>query len=250
MKKKIIVILALFSLNSILSQNLTGKVIYKKEYTNTMSLNSEFLNKYKNNQEFIRKVKEIDSNKEELVRELKFELVFENNVSLFKVQDFLELENNKFYSFTIGPEGSIIYYTNQKNKENIKQKNAYGELFLVEYPMQEWELINETKKVGEYTCYKATTIKTVKGRKGIINTPVEAWYTPEIAIPFGPLGYNGLPGLIIELSMYNYKYYVSKIALNSGNEMNIKKPTQGKVVSKKEFEEIGLKVMSEFKKGL
>lgn len=62
------------------------------------------------------------------------------------------------------------------------------------------------------------------------------------------LGYIGLPRLIIELSMYNFKYYVSKIALNSSKENSIKIPTQGKVITKEEFEEIGLKVMSEFKK--
>lgn len=249
MNKHILILAIILSVNFCWAQQTKGIVIYKKEYINVMSTNSEFLNKYKNNQEFIRKVKEIDFNKGEVVRELRFELVFENYVSIFKAKDFLELENNKFYSFAIGPEGSIIYYTNQKNKQNISQTDAYGELFLVESPMHEWELSNETKKIGDYTCYKATTYKIIKGRKGITKTPVEAWYTPKIAVPFGPLGYNGLPGLIIELSMHNYKYYVSKIELNSSKEISIKKPTQGKVVTKEEFEEIGIKTMNEFKKG-
>ena len=120
---------------------------------------------------------------------------------------------------------------------------------MVEYPIQEWQLSNETKKIGAYTCYKATTMKIVNGRKGIIKTPVEVWYTPEIVIPFGPLGYNGLPGLIMELSMYNYKYYVSKIDLNTEKEVAIKKPTKGKKVTEAEFKEIGIETMSSYKRG-
>lgn len=249
MNKHILVLSIILSVNFCWAQQTKGIVIYKKEYINTMSSNTEFLNKNKNNPDFIRKVKEIDVQKGEIVNELRFKLVFDNNASIFKVQNFLELENNRFYSFAIGPEGSNIYYTNKKNKENIRQVDAYGDLFLVDYPVQEWELSSETKKIGAYTCYKAITIQTVNGKKGITKTRVEVWYTPEIAIPFGPLGYNGLPGLIVELSMHNYKYYVIKIELNSDEKINIKKPTQGKIVTKEEFEKIGLKAMSDFKKG-
>jgi GLPGLI family protein len=248
MSKIILVLTIILSVNFCLAQQTKGRVIYKKEYTDVMSSNKEFLNKNKNNPEFIKKVKDIDFNKSEIVSKLHFDLFFDNYISIFKVNDFLELETNKFYRFAIGPEGSIIYYTDQKNKQNIRQIDAYGELFLVGFSAPKWELSNESKKIGEYTCFKATAFNITKGRKGIIKTPIEAWYTPEVAIPFGPLGYNGLPGLIIELSMHNYKYFVSKIELYSKQKNIIKKPTQGKVVTKEEFEEIGLKAMSDLKK--
>jgi len=53
-----------------------------------------------------------------------------------------------------------------------------------------WQITNETKKIKDYTCYKATT--TFRG-----NT-FEAWFTPEIPINAGPWKWYGLPGLIVE----------------------------------------------------
>jgi len=142
-----------------------------------------------------------------------------------------------------------VYFTDTKTQENIQQIDAYGDLFLVAYPQIEWQLHNETKKIGNFNCYKATIIKEVKGSNGLIKIPIEAWYTPELAIPFGPLGFNGLPGLIVELSMRNFKYTIQKIALNPTDEIKIKKPTNGKKITKQEFESIGLNATSDFKKG-
>lgn len=244
-RQVIILVIVLFG-NFCWSQQSKGIIKYKKTHINVMSENKAFLDKYKSNQEFIRKVKEIDSNKSDLVKNLDFELTFKENESIFKVKNILELENNRFYSFAIGPEGSVIYYT---GKKDIRQIDAYGELFLVENPKQKWKLYKEERKIGEYLCYKATTIKIVKGRKGIVETLVEAWYVPSINIPLGPLGYNGLPGLIIELSMHNYKYSVSEIKLNPNEDIHIEKPTKGKAVTKNEFESIGVKMMNNFKKG-
>ncbi len=53
-----------------------------------------------------------------------------------------------------------------------------------------WEITSETKKIKEYTCYKATT--TFRGNK------YEAWFTPDIPLNVGPWKWYGLPGLIVE----------------------------------------------------
>ncbi|RXP56165.1 GLPGLI family protein [Lutibacter sp. HS1-25] len=248
MKKKQIVLLLIVTINFCFAQNKRGTIIYKKEIIEFLSEKEGFeINKEKR-PKYYKTVLFIDQNTKRTIKDIEFSLKFNNVESIFRADVFLELETNRFYKVALGPEGSKIYYTNQISEQNIEQIDAYGELFLISYPQNEWVLYNETKKIGEYTCYKATTIKKTKGRKGIIDTPVEVWYTPDINIPLGPLGYNGLPGLIVELSMLNYKYYVSKIDLNSKVEINIKKPTQGKVLSKEEFEEIGVKAMDNFKK--
>jgi len=53
-----------------------------------------------------------------------------------------------------------------------------------------WTITNETKKIKDYTCYKATT--TFRGNN------FEAWFTPDIPINAGPWKWYGLPGLIVE----------------------------------------------------
>ena len=53
-----------------------------------------------------------------------------------------------------------------------------------------WNITNETKKINEFTCYKATT--TFRGNN------FEAWFTPDIPINAGPWKWYGLPGLIVE----------------------------------------------------
>ena len=66
-----------------------------------------------------------------------------------------------------------------------------------------WTLAKDTTKIGSLTCYKATTILKLQGRRGEILRPVTAWYTKEINISAGPDGFGGLPGLIIQLEINN-----------------------------------------------
>ena len=65
-----------------------------------------------------------------------------------------------------------------------------------------WRIIStETKKIDNYTCYKATTEYVVTNPKGTFKHPVVAWFCPEIPISHGPNGYGGLPGLILEIQI-------------------------------------------------
>jgi GLPGLI family protein len=141
-----------------------------------------------------------------------------------------------------------VYYTNIKNNENITKLNAYGELFLIKSDTIHWQLTNETQKIGKYLCNKATTEIISKGKKSIVKHPITVWYAPAIPVHFGPLGYYGLPGLILKLEISDISYYASKIELNSTKIIKIKKPTHGKVVTKKEFDEISTGTMKNFKK--
>ncbi|SEC64463.1 GLPGLI family protein [Tenacibaculum sp. MAR_2009_124] len=75
-----------------------------------------------------------------------------------------------------------------------------------------WTLLNETKKVGEFTCKKA--IKTIKNKKII------AWYSNELKRPLGPFNYGNLPGVILELNDSNYIYTAVKIDLNVKQQLD------------------------------
>ena len=100
-----------------------------------------------------------------------------------------------------------------------------------------WTITNETKKIGKFNCSKATT--SFRGRD------YTAWFTNEIAVPFGPWKLNGLPGLIVEAydkgkfvywSLKNFEYPTTKA------EVKFEKSTiKYKPYSKfKEFQKIEL----------
>lgn len=56
----------------------------------------------------------------------------------------------------------------------------------------EWTLGEQTDSIVGYFCKIAYT--TFGGRK------YTAWYTPDIAMPYGPYKFSGLPGLIVKIS--------------------------------------------------
>lgn len=61
-----------------------------------------------------------------------------------------------------------------------------------------WEMSEETKEIGDYNAQKATT--HFGGRDWT------AWFTFQVPIQDGPYVFNGLPGLILELSDANEDY--------------------------------------------
>ena len=60
---------------------------------------------------------------------------------------------------------------------------------------------------------------------------------PSNSIKFWPKGYSGLPGLILELQERNTLFGVQKINLKENN-IALKKPNDGKLVSQEEFDKI------------
>jgi len=241
MKFKLLLITLFFSI-TIFSQQLSGRVTYGKK-PKTQILSKKDSIRLKENPEKHRrfqKMREMVANGE---GKLTFDLKFINNESSFKISPMLSSDNNKSFDIGIGAYDKGVYYNKDKR---ILQLNAFGELFLITKPKLNWKIQKESKKIGEYDCFKAITeiIVNSKGRKQLI----AAWFTPEIPVSLGPLGYNGLPGLILELEVYKKIYYAKKITLNPKEEIKIEKPTKGIMVTEKEYQEAISSTMQKFKK--
>ena len=81
-----------------------------------------------------------------------------------------------------------------------------------------WEITDETKSILGYTCYKAVGYKEQydPGRKKLLTFSPVAWFAPELNMPFGPNGIDGLPGLVLEGSMNGKLFlYADKIEINT-----------------------------------
>ncbi|RLD60552.1 MAG: GLPGLI family protein, partial [Bacteroidetes bacterium] len=101
-------------------------------------------------------------------------------------------------------------------------------LFLIIEPPKQfnWKLTNETKIILGYTCYKAT-----HNREGGNPVIVTAWYCPEIPYQFGPKGYAGLPGLILEIVLGGKTTFTAD-TINWDDDVWVIKPIHGKKITR------------------
>ncbi|TXD83900.1 GLPGLI family protein [Subsaximicrobium wynnwilliamsii] len=171
-----------------------------------------------------------------------YELSFNRQEANFQVIPFVENDINPYLKRAVSPG---IYYSNLKEDFKLHQLFAYDDYYLIRQNanVYVWNISKEKKKIGDYTCYKATT--TIENGR-TIKTEITAWFTPEIPFRFGPKNYGGLPGLILALEERGHYFYAKKIVLKQ-EEKKVKIPHKGKQVSQTEFTEIGRAVMKQMK---
>ena len=192
-------------------------------------------------------------------------LTFNKQECLYEKKQELEKPQAKEDEFTLSisltTEGQK--YINLKDKFSVIEDDIYQKDFLRVDSLSNfnWRLIDETKKIGDYNCFKAEVIIPVSDKEkdayteflkrkekgktsGLfdISEPkdkvVTAWYAPEIPVSFGPDNYWGLPGLILEIDEEQKIILCSKITLSNKNIIKIKPPNNGKKVTTKEFDVI------------
>lgn len=164
-------------------------------------------------------------------------------------------------------------YKEAKTNLKISEKEFFGKEFLIvdSLPDWKWQLEGESKKIGDYTCYKAVSIKKVtpeqladyeKSKKKqaqaetsffMMSEPKDrvttVWYTPEIPVSQGPAEFWGLPGLILEANFDDTTILCTKVILNPKERVAVHKPKKGKKVTEKEYEKIVEDKLSEYKDG-
>uniref|UniRef100_UPI0040496601 GLPGLI family protein n=1 Tax=Flavobacterium sp. TaxID=239 RepID=UPI0040496601 len=126
-----------------------------------------------------------------------------NNLSNAEVKEFYASKSNgAFFAGGIpSNEQGYQVYTDLA-KDSVWSSFQRVDYFYVKEKKAtlNWELENETKKIGNYTCNKA--VCQFRGRTYI------AWYTNEIPVSFGPWKLQGLPGLILEAYTPNEEVYI------------------------------------------
>lgn len=214
---------------------------------------------YKSHRKFDFKVGENNENsemKKQIQAQLRkqfqreYTLTFNKNETIYKKVEELEKPQPMASGIVIKVEdGSDIMYKNLKENRYVNKTEIMGKLFLIKDSLnsRKWELTNETKNIGAYTCFKAIykdsiTTQTLS-EEGVLTKKKEqrtttAWYSPQIPVNSGPEDFHGLPGLILEINDGKLTLVCSKIVLNPKEKLKIEEPTKGKIVSQEKFDDI------------
>ena len=205
--------------------------------------------------------------------EKEFVLVFNKQESVFTEEEQLDAISGATDSwgknFAAGEN-----YKNVKTNAQIQQQEFYGKKFLVKDKLQkiDWTLGKESKQIGNYLCFKATSFIPTddllwysfswsrmrstdnqdaedeeNNEPEVDVTQIEAWYTPQIPVGHGPSEYWGLPGLILEVSAGGTTMLCSKIVINPVEAVEIEAPKKGTTVTKNEYKDIIQNKMAEFR---
>lgn len=157
-----------------------------------------------------------------------FELTSQNGISIYRLKSD---DNNDSSATMISGDSGTIVYRDHNAGTITKQIEFLSRTFLIhdELPKNEWKITDEIKKIGEYTCKKATL------QQG--DNIVEAWFTDEISSNEGPKIYFGLPGLVLKVQTGNLNVEATNISF-SKEKVDLEKPTKGKEVTQAEFDKI------------
>jgi len=202
-----------------------------------------------NAQQFISKAMieyEVKANIQKTMGNNTFEEMIKENLPTFKTgyYTFTFADNKSIYKFDhwiAGPklpewlrqddEEKVWYYDFNTGKFN-NQKNVFGSSLTIEdsIPKLEWRFTNESRVIAGFSCRKAVT-------KILDSVYVFAFYTDEILIPGGPCSINGLPGMILGVTIPRLftSWIATKVIVNDVNESLIKPVAAKKIYTAKFF---------------
>ena len=199
--------------------------------------------------------------------EKNYQLDFNNTGSLFYEEQRLDVSGSSgrrsSWMSSMSPiQGTL--YRDYSSKMFVNRVELFGKFFLIKdtLPISKWVMTAESKKIGAYTCYKAILTREIPqrvfgfGRQSenadddkpkMKKIDIVAWFTPQIPVATGPAKYNGLPGLILEVSAENTTILCTKIVMNPKEKLKIKVPKKGSEVNLEEYEEIRVKKSNEMR---
>lgn len=262
MKQIALTLIAFTATTVLFSQNIQGKAYY----TSKTDTQLDFSDREGMPEEIKQRIKQ---QMEDLSIKT-FVLSFNASESIYQEETTLDnnaQSDNQFggaMRMIMSAQDAGVLYKNTKEKSYSNQKDVYGKQFIIQDSLKafDWKLENESKQVGNYLCFKATTtMKLLQRPSGFPGNPnterdkvpafsekelVTVWYTLDIPIQQGPEKLWGLPGLILEVEIGNKKILCTKVEISNSNEgFKIEPPKKGKKVNQETFDEILAKKIEE-----
>ncbi|MBU2525579.1 MAG: GLPGLI family protein [Bacteroidetes bacterium] len=180
----------------------------------------------------------------EAMSDIEMILYYDKGKGVFQVADALsssdKKDNLEFNLATILLDVSDDYFYNTQMNEVVVLKKDLGTDFHVVYTLNrfDWTLGSQTKEISGIKCYRATAAnyfydKNNKKQK----IEVVAWFAPSVNVPLGPIGYSGLPGLILELEeVGRRRYFATNIFFDANFEIaNLYEVKKGDRISEMDY---------------
>lgn len=156
-----------------------------------------------------------------------FDLTFSKNKTIYQ-PGRENPDNNKNMFYQDGGADENIVYSELDSSKSISLKKFYDQIYLIQDSTRQiqWKITDETRVVAGFNCRRANAI--------IMDTVyVVAFYTDEIVSPGGPESFNGLPGMILGISLphQHVTWFATKVSAIPVTAAQLKVPSKGKKIT-------------------
>ena len=158
MKKIFIAVVGLTTFMATAQKDFQGMAVYESK-TST----SEFAKNFDGNKDMTPEMKNQIMERMKKMFEKTYVLNFDKSASIYKEEEKLDAPGQqgggRMMASFMGCGGT--YFKNVKEKQYTVDKEVFGKEFLIKdsLPNLKWVLSDESKKIGDYTCFKATAVK-------------------------------------------------------------------------------------------
>ncbi|MBN7811553.1 GLPGLI family protein [Algoriphagus sp. H41] len=242
-KRCLLLVILLLGFGSAFSQSLTGRAFYKASNQIMIRIDSADMSP-----EEIAQAHEIMKKPWQRDFVLSFTQTESNWQQLPSMEQGTAPQSGEGMSVSLSGQEDDLLYKDLAQQSYIQEQEFMGRDFLIRdvLAVEDWQMGEETKQIGDYTAQKATYFKVIDSRRfstGMAEMEavkdtirVTVWYTPEIPVAHGPENYFGLPGLILEVHNGGRSFYCEKIELNpSAEPVQIRVPKKGRTMDSGEF---------------
>lgn len=169
------------------------------------------------------------------INDMRYALSFNSEKSYF--EELPRVSHDDFMGdlASLTAYSDMPWYQNARTKSAFRNKRIKDSTYIVDHSdrMGGWSLHNESKEIDGFQCYRATKHHVQYYTE--IEFTIEAWYTPEIPIPYGPTGFGGLPGLILQLERSHVIFLADQLTLNPKEGIKpLKELTPGRLIGEDE----------------
>lgn len=157
MKKIFLAVLSISTFMATAQKDFQGMAVYESK-TST----AEFAKNFDGNKDMTPEMKTQIMERMKKMFEKTFVLNFDKSASIYKEEEKLDAPGQgggRMMASFMGGGGT--YFKNVKEKQYTVDKEVFGKEFLIKdsLPNLKWVLSEESKKIGDYTCFKATAVK-------------------------------------------------------------------------------------------